>query len=73
MVLTSDILTEIEIRIITDWKRDTGCRFGVSDGNGIAWDVTIYPSHKWDCWATKRGTLGKTRKTFARFDARGTI
>jgi len=67
MELTRDVLIEIETRIASDWGSSTGCRFTVKDGNGIAWDVTVYPSHKWDCWATKHGTLGKTRKTFARF------
>lgn len=67
MELTPDVILEIETRIGSSWGPNTGCRFTVKDGNGIAWDVTVFLHHKWDCWASKRGTLGKTRKTFSRF------
>ena len=69
MVLTSNVLIEIAARIASDWCRDSGCRFTVKDGAGVPWNIAVYACNKWDCWATKRGTQGKTHKTFARFNA----
>ena len=67
MKLTNNVLIEIAARIASDWCLDSGCRFAVKDGAGVLWDVKVYARDKWDCWATKRGTQGKTYKTFERF------
>ena len=67
MELTSNVLIEIAARIASDWCRDSGCRFTIKDGAGVPWNIAVYAYNKWDCRATKRGTQGKTHKTFERF------
>ncbi len=69
MKLTSNVLIEAREKINSDWCPFNGCRFTVKDGEGVPWNIAVYACNKWDCWATKRGTQGKTHKTFARFNA----
>ena len=47
------------------WNDKTGANFTVH-----GWDIFVPSHNRWDCWATKHGTLGKTYKTFARIDLR---
>lgn len=70
MKINEDLVGRVKNRIVRDWTRDRGCCFEVRDGDGVAWDVTVFASDKWDCWCRKSGTLGQQRRTFARFDAR---
>lgn len=47
--------------------------FQCRDGAGQVWDiVSLASTSKWDCWATKAGTEGKTRATRKRFWAKNT-
>ena len=44
------------------WNPAEGCQFIIGNAR-----FRVMPSNKWDVWATKLGTAGKTRKTKARF------
>jgi len=61
-----------EVRKLIDklWTRENGCEFPLRDNNGVTWRVHVPRSNKWDCFCTKHNTLGRTWKTFARFDAK---